>query len=74
MYEVPNWVTTIAYMGACRKRIGGFRAILVCTEKRRVCERSTLVQVVGAGQPNPPLTRFSYVKFFNRLVLYKDGT
>ena len=45
---MPNWVTTIAYMGACRKRIGGCRAILVCTEKRRVCERSTLVQVITA--------------------------
>ena len=43
---MPNWVTTIAYMGACRKRIGGCRAILVGTEKRRVCERSTLVQVL----------------------------
>ena len=52
---MPNWVTTIAYMGACRKRIGGCRAILVCTEKRRVCERSTSVQVVmtfpGVSQP-----------------------
>ena len=35
-YEVPNWVTTIAYMGAYRKRIhvGGCRAILVCTGKK----------------------------------------
>ena len=41
-----NLVTTIEYMDACRKHIVGFRAILVGTEKRRVCERSTLVHVL----------------------------
>ena len=30
--------------------------------------------LVGAGHPDPSLTRFSDVKTFNRLFLYKAGT
>jgi hypothetical protein len=30
--------------------------------------------LIGAGHPDPSLTRFLYVKTFNKIFLYKAGT